>query len=141
MNDGSRRSELLIRRVAAKLIDLALAWALSYLFLPGVLLAIVTLAAGDAFHHGQSLGKRALHLRVREGAGEGAPCSFRASLYRNLPFLLLPLFVAAGVLGWILLAVVFLPALVVETWLMAVDPAGMRIGDRLAGTRVVEVRS
>jgi uncharacterized RDD family membrane protein YckC len=134
VNDPFRHS-LVLERLSARLIDLLLAWILSHFYLPGVLLGAVYLAAADGMEGGGGLGKRAMGLQVL--MADGSPCTLRASVYRNLPFILFPVFLRLGVLGWVVIALVFLPVFVVEFFLAA-EKEGARLGDRVAGTRVVK---
>ncbi len=126
-----------LKRVMARIVDLLVAWALA-LFLPpvGIMLGLVYLAVADGLQRGQSLGKMVFGLDVIKK--DGLPCDLKASLYRNLPFILFFLFAAIPVLGWILLVIVGLPLLIIEVWLVAVDERGERLGDRIADTHVVD---
>ncbi len=134
MIDPLRRT-LILERLAARLIDLLLAWILSHFYLPGVLLGAVYLAAADGIEGGGGLGKRAMGLRVV--LADGSPCPLSASVYRNMPFILFPVFLRLGVFGWMVIALVFLPVFVIEFFLAA-EKEGARLGDRVAGTRVVK---
>lgn len=125
------------KRLIAKLVDILVAWALS-LFLPplGIILGLVYLALADSFQKGQSLGKMVFGLEVLDSEGSG--CDLKSSVYRNLPFVFTFLCAVIPLLGWILLIIVGLPLIGVEIWLMATDEKGERLGDRIAGTHVVE---
>lgn len=133
---GSGKTSVL-KRVMARTVDLLVAWALA-LFLPpvGIILGLVYLAVADGLQKGQSLGKMVFGLDVIKK--DGTPCDLHSSLYRNLPFILLFLFVSIPVLGWILMVIVGLPLLAIESWLVIVDDRGERLGDRIADTHVVE---
>jgi uncharacterized RDD family membrane protein YckC len=131
------RRSLVLDRYTARLVDVLVAWILTHFYLPGVILGTVYLAVADGMEGGRSLGKMALGLRVLEA--DGSPCTVRSSFLRNLPFVLLPVFLALGVFGWILVAVAELPLLAVEAWMVA-EKDGGRLGDRVAGTRVVKAR-
>ncbi len=127
----------LSKRLIAKLVDILVAWVLS-LFLPplGIILGLVYLGLADGFQRGQSLGKMVLGLEVV--GSDGGACDLRSSFYRNLPFVFTFLCVSIPLLGWILLIIVGLPVIAIEIWLMATDERGERLGDRIAGTHVVE---
>lgn len=132
----SQATGLVARRLAARIIDLMVAYVLSLVLPPlGVLAALIYLAVADGIQKGQSLGKMVLGLEVIDG--EGQPCDIKASLYRNIPFVMIFFFPVLHVLGLILLILVGLPLVMVELWLLIVDEAGERLGDRVAGTRVV----
>jgi uncharacterized RDD family membrane protein YckC len=112
------------------------AYALSLVLPPlGVLVGLVYLAVADGIQNGQSLGKMVVGLEVVDE--EGNPCDIKASIYRNIPFVLFFFFPVLHVLGLILLVLVGLPLLLIELWLVVVDDTGERLGDRVAGTRVV----
>lgn len=129
------RRALVLDRAAAKLIDVLVAWILTHFYLPGVLLGTLYLAVSDGMDGGRGLGKMALNLRVLEA--DGSPCRLPSSVARNLPFLLIPVFLSLGWVGWALLAVIELPLLLLELWLLT-EKEGARLGDRVAGTRVVK---
>ena len=103
-------------------------------------LAIVTAAfyaaLQDSFGAGQSIGKRIIGLRVIDDA-TGLPCSFAASFFRNVPFLLWVVFGSIPTLWgfWVLLA---LPLVGFEVYLLFVLDSGTRLGDVLGNTRVSE---
>lgn len=126
-----------LKRIIARLVDILVAWALTLIVPPvGVLAGILYLAVADGLQKGQSLGKMVFGLEVL--SKEGVPCDLRSSLYRNLPFSSALLFAAVPFIGWILLVVAGIPILLIELWLVIVDENGERLGDRVAGTTVVE---
>ena len=126
-----------LKRIIARLVDILVAWALTLIVPPvGVLAGILYLAVADGLQKGQSLGKMVFGLEVL--STEGVPCDLRSSLYRNLPFSSALLFAAVPFIGWILLVVAGIPILLIELWLVIVDENGERLGDRVAGTTVVE---
>lgn len=128
-------------RFIARAID-ALVISAIYLLLSviGRPIAIVTAAIyatlQDSFGAGQSIGKRIIGLRVIDDA-TGLPCSFAASFFRNVPFLLWVVFATIPTLWgfWILLA---LPLVGFEVYLLFVLDSGTRLGDVLGNTRVSE---
>ena len=126
-----------MKRVLARVIDILIAWALS-LFLPplGIILGLAYLAIADSLHKGQSLGKMVFGLDVLEVDGSG--CDLKSSIYRNIPFVFIFLCSAIPLLGWILMVVVGIPVMAIELWLMVTDERGERLGDRIAGTHVIE---
>ena len=126
-----------LKRIVSRLVDLLVAWAMTLVVPPvGVLAGILYLATADSFQKGQSLGKMVFGLEVV--SADGLPCDLKASLYRNLPFSMALLFAAVPFIGWILLVVAGIPILLVELWLVLVDDHGERLGDRIAGTKVME---
>jgi uncharacterized RDD family membrane protein YckC len=129
-----------LRRIVAKAIDLALilgaTLALMQLSAFAVLLAGPLLLLSDALPGG-SPGKRLFALKLAPRDEEQLR-PLLASILRNLPLALPAPLVYLGPLGWLLLPVL-VPALFgVEAALALLHPEGLRLGDRLAGTLVVE---
>lgn len=121
-----------VPRVVARLIDLAIASAFLLVFSPlNVLLGVAYLLFADGLPHGQSIGKRLMGLRVVH-IPTRTPASFVHSLVRNLPiavlFALNPLFAA-------LMAV---PVLGFELYMVMTDALGIRIGDIFSDTQVID---
>lgn len=127
-----------LKRVLARMVDGLVAWALALVLPPvGILVGIMYLAVADGVQKGQSLGKMVFGLEVV--TSEGAPCDLKSSIYRNIPFELALLFLAVPLLGWILLVIAGIPILLIELWLVIADHNGSRLGDRIAGTTVIEL--
>ena len=126
-----------LKRIMARLVDGLVAWALALVIPPvGILAGLIYLGAADGFQKGQSLGKMVFGLEVL--TRDGQPCDLKASLYRNIPFVLSLIFGIIPLVGWILLVIVGIPLVLIELWLVAVDDHGSRLGDRIAGTTVLE---
>ncbi len=117
------------KRVCAFLIDIFiinLAYSVLIAVIAGVpdfalyLLLIAYLLVKDALIHGQSIGKYVVGLRVVDM--EGQPCDFSKSGLRNLIFIV--------------------PVLseIVEYIVMQRSSEARRLGDRMAGTKVQDVR-
>ena len=155
---------LRIRRIAAAFLDAVLALTLALtpaaltpgalkgrMFGVGLLLGAAYLLLRDAIPYAEwgprSLGKR--WLGIRPYLPYGGTLDWQVSARRNAT-------VAGALLVWALLYLAggyrgipfgeiaqWLAALVVvaEAVLVAADPAGRRIGDRIAGTRVAEARA
>ncbi|MGE5699205.1 MAG: RDD family protein [Deltaproteobacteria bacterium] len=86
----------------------------------GIFLSMIYIVFRDGLFSGQSVGKKVMGIRVIHT--DGRPISFVDSSFRNVLFLvpyLLPL------------------GLVIETAAMFRTPERQRLGDRIAGTRVV----
>ena len=127
------------KRILARLVDGLVAWALALVLPPiGILVGLMYLAVADGVQKGQSLGKMVFGLEVI--MPDGSPCDVRSSIYRNIPFELALLFAAVPLLGWILLIIAGIPILLIELWLVIADHDGHRLGDRVAGTTVIELR-
>lgn len=145
----SRRSSILLgerhtsifSRFAAKGIDLLLLVAL-YLILQVFSLLVAVLvtaffsAVQDGFGAGQSIGKRIMGLRVVDDM-TGISCSLRNSFLRNFPLTVAIVFVSTPVF-WALLILLVLPVLVLELYLLLTLDSGVRLGDVLGNTLVVE---
>jgi len=137
---GTRHTSLFSRFVA-KAIDLLVVVAIFFLgkaFLGsiGIGCAVLFSALQDGFGEGQSIGKRIIGLRVIDDS-TGGPCTFLKSFVRNLPFTLALLPMAASFL-WGLVSLVTLPLLALEAYLVAALDSGVRLGDVLGNTLVVE---
>ncbi len=131
----------LFNRLNAKTIDLIIVTALYLLgktISPalGIVGSAIFCALQDGFGVGQSIGKRIIGLRVVESGG-GLPCSFRNSALRNLPFIFGILFTSTPFL-WIFLILFTIPAVGLEIYLLLTLDSGMRVGDVLGNTQVVE---
>jgi uncharacterized RDD family membrane protein YckC len=132
------RKASVIKRIFARLVDGLVAWAFALVLPPiGILVGLVYLAVADGVQKGQSLGKMVFGLEVV--LADGSPCDVRSSIYRNIPFELALLFAAVPLLGWILLVIAGVPILLIELWLVILDHNGLRLGDRIADTTVVEL--
>ncbi len=127
-----------LKRILARLVDGLVAWAFALVLPPaGILVGLLYFAVADSFQKGQSLGKMVFGLEVVRS--DGSPCDLKASIYRNIPFELALLFAAIPLLGWILLIIAGIPILLIELWLVIADHNGSRLGDRIAGTAVIEL--
>ncbi len=136
----------LLRRLVASGPELALALFVEVLgVMLGPLAPVVSLslavyfAVRDQDDSRLSFGKRLAHLRVVDEQ-TGALATPRQAVLRNLPLVagfVLAVVPGVEVVGWGLLVLTAL----VEGVAAALDPNGRRLGDRLAGTRVVGVAS
>jgi len=130
-----------VRRIAAGLVDGIPAYLIAFIPFIGGLISAVYLAIRDGLPNGegksQSLGKRLLGLKTIR-LPEGTPCDYLTSLLRNLPFAVPALIMVRPVKGWILGSFVWGALLLIEILLIVVDENGERLGDRLAGTAVVD---
>ncbi len=91
----------------------------------------------------RSVGKKLMKLRpVRL---DGQPMTMEVSIKRNLPLVVYCvgyLFWVVPVLGWLVSIPVFAlgtVVVIVEAVLALTDPEGRRMGDKFAGTKVIEV--
>jgi uncharacterized RDD family membrane protein YckC len=137
MSDEVKRAGLLLR-VFAKVLDFILiAAAAEIVPNAGFYAGLAYLLISDGLFDGRSIGKLLIGLRVVSVTGKG-PCSVRESIMRNAPLGAGLLLYKLPWIGWIFL--VFVSA--VEFLILLGSKSGMRLGDELAGTTVVEkVRS
>ncbi|MER3455672.1 MAG: RDD family protein [candidate division GAL15 bacterium] len=134
------------KRLVAGLIDGLLAAGVSFLPVVGGIAAVLYMLLRDGleveFMDRRSIGKKLLKLRpVRL---DGQPMDLTASARRNLSLCVGyvgTILTVIPLLGWglaMLLGLAGLALVVVELVLVLADPEGRRMGDRWAGTRVVE---
>lgn len=138
------RQTTLFNRLVAKFIDALIVGALYFIgraiWPPlGVFGAFFFAAFQDSFGVGQSIGKRIIGLKVIDDR-TGASCNFAASFLRNMPFSAIVLFVPFTVL-WIPLLCVALPIIGFEIYLLITLETGIRLGDVLTDSLVVEYLS
>jgi uncharacterized RDD family membrane protein YckC len=123
-----------LNRVIAKAIDGMLVAAASQVIAPvGWISGLAYALIADGFPGGQSVGKRLIGLqtvmpRTKEFAG------FRESIVRNLPLAFAYLLVPVPYVGWLLAGAI----VVFETLLMIGNEQGVRLGDEVAGTQVLD---
>jgi len=115
---------------------IALVLGLAAPFVVGPLLAAGYLAVADGLLHGQSPGKRLFGVRVVVPARR-ISAGFPESLQRNAPFAVVALCWALPLL-WPVFLLVGLPVIAVETWRVWREPLGLRYGDVMAETQVVD---
>lgn len=134
-----------VDRCMAKGLDMiilvVIALVFSVIWYPlGAIAALCYALFQDALDNGNSLGKMVVGLKVISYPREGKPITWRVSMLRNLSFGLFTLFAVIPVMGWILLLLVGIPLLLFEVYLIYNLDSGYRLGDVIAGTKVVSVR-
>ncbi|MFH1223285.1 MAG: RDD family protein [Pseudomonadota bacterium] len=134
-----------VDRYMAKGLDLILiaviALILSVLWYPvGALGAIAYAFFHDGFNGGASVGKTIIGLKVIKFPDEKIPLTWKDSAMRNISIGLFAIFAVIPMIGWILMFLVGIPLLIFEAYLIYNLESGYRLGDILAGTRVVSVR-
>lgn len=131
-----------LTRWVAKFFDVLLASAIDQLIpVVGFFAAVTYVMIADALQPGGSVGKRVLGLAVR--GLDGRTSGIRESVLRNgvlaIPYAVCLLLQSGGwvaaTAGWI----VFVGAFGLEGILLVGNPQGQRLGDELAGTRVIAV--
>ena len=139
----------LSKRLLAALLDGALCALVSMVPVLGGLVGAVYVAVRDGldveFMKRRSIGKQV--MKVRAVRLDGQPMDLATSVKRNVPFMVgligLP-FLVIPVLGWgiaMLLGLAQLVISIIEIVLVLTDPEGRRLGDRFAGTKVIDSES
>ena len=133
MSEDPLKASLLLR-VMAKTIDfIVIAAALKSIPRVGFIAAIAYLLICDGLFDGRSLGKKIIRLKVIS-ASTAANGSFRDSVMRNAPFAMALALFNIPFVGWL-----FPICISAFEFLLALgNGEGMRLGDELAGTKVVE---
>lgn len=127
----------LLHRLIAKLIDLLLVAALARLLPPvGFFGGITYLLISDGFSGGRSIGKWLIGLKTVIVDRTG-PCTFRESILRNGPLAVAYLLFFVPYVGWLFCLLV----LILETLLIVGNTKGLRVGDELGGTQVLNSES
>jgi hypothetical protein len=133
MSEEQRRAGLLLR-TAGKAIDFILIAAVAEIVpRAGFFAGLAYLLLGDGFFNGRSIGKKLIRIRV-VSAVTGAPCTFRDSILRNSTFAAAYIFWIVPWIGWFF----FLAVAAVEFVLVLGSKDGMRLGDEIAKTTVLE---
>jgi uncharacterized RDD family membrane protein YckC len=139
----------LSKRLLAGLIDGVLCALVSLVPVLGGLVGAVYVVVRDGidveFMKRRSIGKQV--MKVRPVRLDGQPMDLATSVKRNFPFMVgllgLP-FLIIPILGWgiaMLLGVVQLAIGIIELVLVLTDPEGRRMGDKFAGTKVIDSES
>lgn len=134
-----------LSRVIARTIDFIIVVAL-YEIIPkvGFFAGVTYLLIADGLFLGRSVGKKLIGLRVIvHDRPEGAEaCEYKESIYRNFPFavgfILYGILKVIPLIGWIIAFVIVVGILLFESLVILGSEEGMRLGDELAKTRVVQ---
>jgi hypothetical protein len=125
----------ILNRFVAKFLDGLVAAAAGRLLHPvGWVAGLAYILIADGFSGGRSIGKRLIGLqtvvpRSRTAAG------FKESIIRNLPLGLAYVLFPAPYIGWLASAAV----LIFESLLIIGNDQGLRLGDELAHTQVLDM--
>ena len=126
-----------ISRLIAKAIDLFIVLILAMLFYPfGLLCALFYIGIGDSLYGGQSVGKKIIGFSVIS-LEDGKPCTVKQSFIRNLPILIPLAFAIIPPWGFIFCTILFIPLVLLETYLLFKLDSGHRLGDVMADTTVI----
>jgi len=134
-----------VDRYMAKGLDLIIivvvALIFSVIWYPiGALCAVLYAFFHDNFKDGVSPGKMIIGLKVIPYPNEEQKMSWKISAIRNMSIGIFVLFAVIPMVGWILMFLVGIPLLIFEAYLIYSMESGYRLGDILAGTRVVSLR-
>jgi uncharacterized RDD family membrane protein YckC len=133
MSDELKRASLFLR-VVAKVLDVILIAAMAEIVpKAGFYAGLSYLLISDGLFDGRSIGKFLIGLRVVTVPGNG-PCSMKESILRNAPVGVGVLLYKLPWIGWIFIVIVS----AVEFLILLGSGNGMRLGDELAKTTVVE---
>ena len=132
-------------RIIAKTIDF-MVFMVFAVFLPrplgpvlGCLYSLLADGTNYKKFRGQSIGKKlfgiqVVHIRKR------TPISFRESALRNSPVAVATFFAIIPLWGWLIVALLGLPLLCMEVYLMWTVTTGHRLGDVMGDSEVVNVK-
>ncbi len=133
MSEGLQKASLLLRIMAKTLDFIAIAASIRAIPRVGFLAGAAYLLIGDGLFDGRSLGKKIMRLHVISVPG-GCKAGFKESMIRNAPFAVALFLINIPLTGWIFPVLL----LAFEFLLMLGNKEGMRLGDDLAATKVVE---
>jgi uncharacterized RDD family membrane protein YckC len=130
-----------LNRVIARGIDILIVTALlELLSKTGYFAGLLYILIADGLLNGRSVGKWLIGLRVIV-LDTQASCTYRESIFRNLPFaigyIIFGLLKGIPIIGWLFAIVVPVVILGVEALIMIGNEEGMRFGDQIAKTKVV----
>jgi uncharacterized RDD family membrane protein YckC len=132
-----------VNRILAKLIDLlvifVLAVTLPYRIGPllGFLYSLLADGCNYGIFQGQSIGKKLMKLQV-VNAITRKPAHWKESTLRNTPVGVATFFSIIPIWGWLVLALIGIPLMLMEIYLMLRVDTGHRLGDVMGDTEVVE---
>ena len=134
-----------LERVVARMIDFIIVVALLEIVPKvGYFAGLAYLLIADGLFEGRSVGKMLIGIKIvlSNGSGTARACGFKESIFRNLPFaagyLLYGIFCGIPLIGWLLSFAVITLVPVFEFLVMTGSDLGMRLGDEIAKTWVVE---
>lgn len=148
MGGGVMKADLAKRFIAA-VIDAVVAMVLGFIPLVGSIVGAGYMLVRDGleldFMDGRSIGKKV--MKLRPVTNDGSKMTIEKSIRRNWMFGLgafhgILLFIP--VLGWILMFIISIVGLLIgifEIFKVLTDAEGRRMGDNMAGTKVVETAS
>jgi len=134
-----------LNRIIARTIDFIIVAAL-YEMIPrvGFFAGLTYLLIADGLFEGRSAGKKLIGLRViiYNKTDKVAACGFKESILRNFPFavgfILFWILNLMPLIGWIFSFIAAAVVVLFESLVLLGSEKGMRFGDELAKTQVVE---
>ena len=134
-----------LNRFIARTIDFIIVVALLEIIPTiGYFAGLAYLLTADGLFSGRSVGKKLIGIKVviLSGSNAAVNCSYKESIYRNFPFavgyILCGILGVIPLIGWIFSFAIVLVILVFECLLIVGSDMGMRFGDEIAKTQVVE---
>jgi uncharacterized RDD family membrane protein YckC len=135
MSEEQENAGLLLR-TAAKILDFILIAAVMEIIpRAGSYAGLAYLLLGDGLFDGRSIGKKLIRLRVVSRIA-GVSCNFKDSILRNSTFAAGYILLVVPWIGWIF----FFSICLLEFILILGSKDGMRLGDEIAGTVVIETQ-
>ncbi len=131
-----------LARLIARTIDFTIVVAI-YEIIPaiGFFAALAYLLLSDGLFEGKSIGKSLLGIKVVD-KGNREHCGYKESIFRNFPFaaalIMYGIFKVVPLLGGLISFVAIAGILIFECLVIIGSENGMRLGDELANTRVVD---
>jgi hypothetical protein len=134
-----------LNRIIARAIDFIIVAAL-YEAIPrvGFFAGLTYLLIADGLFEGRSVGKKLIGLRViiYNKADTVTACGFKESILRNVPFaagfVVFGIFNMMPIIGWIFSFITAAVVVIFESLILLGSEKGMRLGDELAKTYVIE---
>jgi len=131
-----------LNRVIARSIDILIVVTLfETLSRAGYFGGLLYILIADGLFNGRSVGKWLIGLKVIL-IDTKRPCTYKESIIRNFPFaigyIFFGLLKGIPLIGWLFAVVIPVVILGVEVLIMLGNEKGMRFGDEVAKTRVIE---
>jgi uncharacterized RDD family membrane protein YckC len=134
-----------LNRILAKGIDILIVITVAALIprplgpLLGFLYSLFADGINYGQFHGQSVGKKIMHLKVINTKRK-EPASLRDSALRNAPIGVATFFAIIPLWGWLILGLIGIPLMVMEIYLMLSVETGHRLGDVMGDTEVEDIK-
>ena len=148
INDATLTKADPVKRIIAFVIDAVAAMIVGFIPLVGGIIGALYMLFRDALPiealEYKSIGKKLMKLSVINVADPTSKIDYGASAKRNWMFALGPImvfFLFIPIIGWILdilIAIAVLILVIMETIKIFSDEKGIRLGDKQAGTMVIE---